>query len=64
MKIYKHKITGQLMTIEKMHGNIATCKLLVPVVSKVISHKHFNDVAICNINNLENNSQKQLLIQF
>lgn len=52
------------MTIEKMHGNIATCKLLVPVVSKVISHKHFNDVAICNINNIENNSQKQLLIQF
>ena len=52
------------MTIEKMHGNIATCKLLIPILSKVISHNKFNDVVICNINNLENNSQKQLLIQF
>lgn len=52
------------MTIEKMHGDIATCKLLVPVASKAILNKPFNDVAICNINNLEFNSQKQLLIQF
>jgi hypothetical protein len=50
---FKHKLTGQIMTIERMHGNIATCKLLIPVPSKVIIHKQFNDVTICNINNLE-----------
>lgn len=51
--IYKHKRTGQLMTIERQNGNIATCKLLVPVPSNVIIHKKFNDVAICNVDNLE-----------
>lgn len=54
IETYKHKRTGQLMTIETMHGdNVATCKLLVPVPSKVIANVHFNDIAICSIDNLE-----------
>ena len=53
MEIYKHILTSQLMTIEKINGNIATCKLLIPVPSNAIVHKKFNDVVICNIKNLE-----------
>lgn len=54
IETYKHKITGQLMTIESIHsGKVATCKLLVPVPSKAIAHVYFNDIAICSIDNLE-----------
>ena len=54
IETYKHKNTGQLMTIEKMHGDkVATCKLLVPVPSKAILNRLFNDIAICSIDNLE-----------
>jgi hypothetical protein len=51
---YKHKITNQLMTIKKMHGDkVVTCKLLIPVPSKSILNVPFNNIAICDINNLE-----------
>ncbi len=54
IETYRHKRTGQLMTIESMHGGkVATCKLLVPVQSNVIAHVYFNDIAICSIDNLE-----------
>ena len=58
--IFKHKRTGQLMTIDKMHGNIATCTLLTPVPSKVLLHKSLNYVAICNIDNLFKINTKEI----
>jgi hypothetical protein len=58
--LYKHKRTGQLMTIDKMHGDIATCTLLTPVASKALLHKPLNYVAICNIDNLELVKSKKL----
>ncbi len=50
---YKHKRTGQLMTIQTMHGEkIATCKLAEPFYIRN-PIKMLIDITICNINNLE-----------
>ncbi len=60
VELYKHKRTGQLMTIDKMHNDIATCTLLTPVASKVLLHKPLNYIAICNVENLEKINSKDL----
>lgn len=54
-KIYKHRLTGEKLTVKKIVGNIAVCKTEFP---KFINQTFFIDDAICKIENLIKLNQK------
>ena len=52
MKIYTHKLTGIRLTIKKLFGSVASCRL----VDKTIKMPYSNlttDTIVCSLNNLE-----------
>jgi len=51
----RHKITGQEMTIKKVHGSVATCRLDTAKVLRYECGKPYMtiDVAVCRMDNLE-----------
>lgn len=52
-KVYKHKLTGQLMTIVKQTENICTCELSEPTGFKYQNKWRVVKTAICKFENLE-----------
>lgn len=51
----RHKLTGQLMTITKINKSVAVLKLDIPIFYPANRYfkEHYNDIAICQIINLE-----------
>ena len=49
---YKHKLTGEILTIKKKYGSIVSC---IGKNETIITEKHFlaTNIVICCIENLE-----------
>lgn len=53
-QIYRHKITGQRMTILRMNGHIATCELIdEPKEWVKMMRKYRHPIAVCDVANLD-----------
>lgn len=47
-----HKLSGQVMTIKRLTGTVATCILEVPKPFKFWGIEHPGDIAVCAVENL------------
>jgi hypothetical protein len=59
--IYKHKKSGQLMTIIRSFGKpptVARCRLLKPIPYKKWGRTFYRDTAVCHLDNLEETNEK------
>jgi len=52
MTIYTHKLTGTRLTIKKLFGSVATCRLLNKTITMPYS-KITTDTVVCSLDNLE-----------
>jgi len=51
MKIYTHKLTGVKVTIKKLYGSVASCRLVDGTIK--IPNNKTTDTIICSLDNLE-----------
>ena len=50
----RHKLTGQLMTIKKVHGGVVACNVPPQVITYPCGRPYMTiDVAVCRMDNLE-----------
>lgn len=54
MTTYTHKLTGTRLTIKKLFGSVATCKLLDKTITMPYS-KITTDTIVCSLDNLIEN---------
>jgi len=52
MKIYVHKLTGTKVTIKKLFGSVATCRLVSGTIKIPNSNFATTDTIVCSLDNL------------